>query len=304
MIHVVTSANQHLYRPQLDAMFRMRHVFYIEGHRWSGLTSHDGKERDEFDTDGVVYLMSIDPWGDVAAAVRLNPTTGPTLLNKFASWSNEPLPIADDCWDISRWIAAPRHRRVAHPRWPTHHQRDLMVGILEFCQSRGVQRLTMLAELRLAERIAAYDWPIRYLGAPHIYEGGKGTAVAAEIRVGPDILALTRQKTGVIEPVLFELDPARSPAPAEASTMPAVPSADVIADAIAGIGAKPLQQLMSALSQAIAVAEVDNPARAVELLAGFNRILETCGRRSGSTGETGRPDHPAPAAAESRATPP
>lgn len=49
MIHAVSLANQHLYARQLDQMFRMRHTFYIEGHGWSGLTSQDGRETDEFD---------------------------------------------------------------------------------------------------------------------------------------------------------------------------------------------------------------------------------------------------------------
>ena len=284
MIHIVTSGNQHLYAPQLDAMFRMRHAFYIDGHGWSGLTSIDGKETDEFDAYGVVYLMSIDPCGDLAASVRLNPTTGPTLLKKFASWSNEPLPASEDCWDISRWIAAPQHRRAANRRWPTHHQRELMIGILEFCQRRGVMRLTMLAELRLAERIAAYDWPIRYLGAPKIYDGGKGTAVAAEIRVGPHILALTRQKTGVMGQVVYEVDPARTPFAHAQSAKPAGALIDILEE----IGAQPLQRLLSALASEIVGADIDNQARAIELIAAFSRVLEACGSSSRQKIDSGR----------------
>ncbi len=71
MIHAVSLANQHLYARQLDQMFRMRHAYYIEGHGWAGLTSTDGKETGEFDDEHVVYLMSLDPFGDVAASVRL-----------------------------------------------------------------------------------------------------------------------------------------------------------------------------------------------------------------------------------------
>jgi N-acyl-L-homoserine lactone synthetase len=209
MIHAVSLTNQHLYARQLDQMFRMRHTFYVEGHGWSGLTSRDGRETDEFDNDNAVYLMSLDPFGEVAASVRLNPTIGPTLLKKFSGWSDETLPELDSVWDISRWIAAPQHRRTTNPRWPSNHQRELMVGILEFCLSRGLTHLTMLSELRLAERIAAYGWPLRHLGAPREYEGGKGTAVAAEIEVGQHVLALTRAKTGVMGRMLVEIDPAK-----------------------------------------------------------------------------------------------
>jgi acyl-homoserine lactone synthase len=265
-------------------MFRMRHAFYIEGHGWSGLTSTDGKETDEFDDDRVVYLMSIDPWGDVAASVRLNPTTGPTLLKKFASWSDEALPVGEDCWDISRWIAAPKHRRSANPRWPTNHQRELMVGILEFCMTRGLTRLTMLAELRLAERIAAYGWPMRYMGAPQVYEGGKGMAVAAEIRVGPDILALTRQKTGVLREMMFEIDPSKVPMPIVPAAAPAASVMQVVDE----IGVKPLQRLVRAIASEIAGAEFDDKARVIELIGSFNQILEACGSSLNSATESCR----------------
>ncbi len=205
MIHVIHIENQHIYARQLDQMFQLRHQYYVEGHGWAGLTSKDGRETDEFDDETAVYLMSLDPLGDIAASVRLNPTTGPTLLKKFADWSDEAIPNAANVWDISRWMAATQHRRGTHPRWPSNHQRELMLGILEFCLSREIARLVMLAEHRLAERIAAYGWPLRYLGAPRDYENGKGTAVAAEIGVGIDVLAMTRIRTGLSEPQLMEL---------------------------------------------------------------------------------------------------
>ena len=273
MIHVVSLANQHLYLRQLDQMFRMRHAFYIEGHGWSGLTSRDGKETDEFDDEHAVYLMSLDPFGHVAASVRLNPTLGPTLLKKFADWSDETLPELDCVWDISRWIAAPQHRRAANPRWPSNHQRELMVGILEFCLSRGLTHLTMLAEGRLAERIAAYGWPLRYLGAPREYEGGKGIAVAAEIEVGQHVLAHTRAKTGVMAPMLVEIDPQRvSPnGPAAPVLAPSIVMQDLARD----IGVASLRRLVRALAVEIA-GDGDQP-RAIELVGAINRLIEAAG---------------------------
>jgi len=262
MIHVVSLANQHLYARQLDQMFRMRHAFYVEGHGWADLTSQDGRETDEFDDEHAVYLMSLDPFGDVAASVRLNPTTEPTLLGKFAAWSDETLPELESVWDISRWIAAPQHRRSTNPRWPSNHQRELMIGILEFCLSRGLTHLTMLAELRLAERIRSYGWPLRFLGQPREYEGGKGTAVAAEIEVGQHVLALTRAKTGVMDRMLIEIDPdGMTPA-----ATPVSPS-DEVREIAAAIGAQPLRALVRAMSQDLA--GEDRP-RAVELVGAIN----------------------------------
>jgi len=270
MIHVVTYENQHLYPRQLDQMFRMRHEFYIEGHGWSGLTSSDGKETDEFDSSDAVYLMSIDARGDVAASVRLNPTTGPTLLQKFADYSLEPLPEASDVWDISRWIAKPEHRRGDSARWRTNHQRELMIGILEFCLSRGLSRLTMLSEFRLADRIETYGWPIRFLGKPQAYEGGKGVAVAAVIHVGHQILAFTRQKTGVMKTVLVHIDPAGMPA-LDASRQTAAAEAAVIES----IGVGPIRRLVRAIAEHLASTAPTDTAQAIDLIDAFSRMLKS-----------------------------
>lgn len=270
MIHAVHIDNQHLYGRQLDQMFRMRHAYYIEGHGWSGLTSRDGRETDEFDDEDAVYLMSLDPFGDVAASVRLNPTTGPTLLKKFADWSDEAIPESQNVWDISRWIAAPKHRRASNPRWPSNHQRELMIGILEFCQSRGLNHLVMLAENRLAERITAYGWPLRNLGQPREYEGGKGIAVAAEITVGPHVLALTRAKTGVLGTMLVEIDPARFIPATDSPTAP-----EDLRALAESLPPENLNQLVRALASAI-VGSDDRP-RALELTVAIARLLESAG---------------------------
>lgn len=289
MIHAVSAANQHLYACQLDQMFRLRHAYYVEGHRWAGLTSEAGRETDEFDDGDAVYLMSIDPWGEVAASVRLNPTLGPTLLQKFADHSDEPLTASEFCWDISRWIAQPQHRRADNPRWPSNHQRELMVGILEFCQSRGITHLTMLSELRLAERIRSYGWPLRFLGPPREYEGGKGTAVAAEFEVGPHVLALTRQKTGVLRTMLVEIDPARTPMP-QPST--ASPSAEV-RELVTAIGPGMLHRLTRALSLDLAGSHSEDRPRAIELIDAFERIVEAASQTEDKP--TIAPSQPAPA---------
>lgn len=267
MIHVVSIDNQHFYGRQLDQMFRMRHEYYIKGHGWGGLTSTDERETDEFDNESVVYLMSIDPFGDVAASVRLNPTLGPTLLKKFADWSDEAPPETESVWDISRWIAAPQHRRANNPRWPTNHQRELMIGILEFGLARGLTHLTMLAEHRLAERILAYGWPLRYLGAPRDYEGGKGTAVAAEIEIGLHVLNLTRSRTGIFRTMLSETsggEPANNLQPS--------PS---LRDSLDGLGAETRGELIRLL--AAEIGDPEDRARTIELTGAIVRLFESVG---------------------------
>lgn len=273
MIQVITSTNQHIYGKQLDQMFRMRHEYYVLGHGWGGLKSIDGREVDEFDDLDAVYLVSVDAHGDVAASLRLNPTTGPTLLQKFSDYSDGELPASETCWDLSRWIARPDQRRADGKRWPSNHQRELALGVLEFCQSRGADRLTMLCEERLAQRIQAYGWPVEYLGAPRAYEGGKGVAVAASISVGDHVLALTRAKTGISSAVLFELREsdliARQP--------PSVTSV-AVQELVSDLGADKLRDLVRLLGASVLGEAVGaDTARYLALLASFNQMLELAG---------------------------
>lgn len=186
---------------------------------------------------------------------------------------DEALRSLDSVWDISRWIAAPQHRRATNPRWPSNHQRELMVGILEFCLSRGLTHLTVLAEDRLAERIAAYGWPLRYLGAPRAYEGGKGIALAAEIEVGRHVLTLTRAKSGVTDTILVEINPENA-APNGPMAAPVLPSDD-IQDVARDIGTERLRRLVRAIASDLAGAN-DRP-RAIELIGAINRLLEAGG---------------------------
>lgn len=278
MIQVITSENQHIYGKQLDQMFRMRHEYYVLGHGWAGLTSQDGKEIDEFDNLQAVYLVSVDEFGDVAASLRLNPTTEPTLLKKFAEYATSEIPQSERCWDLSRWIARPNQRRADKARWPSNHQRELALGVLEFCQSRGADCLTMLCETRLAERIGAYGWPVTYLGPPRDYEGGKGSAVAARIDVGDHILALTRARTGITRPVLFEVQPVpRSSAGGDSTDV------EEIAELIQVIGPERLRSLVGKLAERLGQATLaaaptrEDRAGALAVLAAFNRMLELAG---------------------------
>ena len=49
-IHVVNSANQHLYGDELEAFFRARHDIYVEEKGWRD-DDGTGLEKDQFDTD-------------------------------------------------------------------------------------------------------------------------------------------------------------------------------------------------------------------------------------------------------------
>lgn len=148
-----------------------------------------------------------------------------------------------------------------------------MIGILEFCLSRGLDYPTMLAEHRLAECIAAYGWPHRFLGALRAHEGGKGIAVAAEIDIGLHILALTRVKTGVTAAMLVEIDPVGIAPAGPAST--AIVAPDDLRDMADALGSHRAGALIRTLS--LAIAGADDRPRAIELTGAIARLFESAG---------------------------
>jgi acyl-homoserine lactone synthase len=81
MIHVVTSANRHLYEPELLMHFRLRHEVYVVERNWKELERADGLERDQFDNQDATYILAIDT-GEVVGGSRLIPTTHPHLLSE------------------------------------------------------------------------------------------------------------------------------------------------------------------------------------------------------------------------------
>lgn len=206
VIHTVTSTNLHLYARQIDEMFRMRHEFYVRQRGWTNLTSSNGRETDEFDDLNAVYLMNLDQFGNILSTFRLNPTTGPYLVaDKLPHYLSEPAPRQEDIWDLGRWMVAP-HARRKQAGQIADVQKPLIVGLMEFAVSRGITGFTALTDTAFVSRISDV-WPTRPMGEPHGFDDADGEAQLIMIEAGPHILAETRNKTGIYNPILFEIEP-------------------------------------------------------------------------------------------------
>ena len=216
MIHVVTIHNQHLYARQLDEMFRMRHEFYVKQRGWDALTSENERETDEFDNEHAVYLMNLDRFGNLIATFRINPTTTPYLLaDKMPDFLDRPAPRSEEIWDLTRWMVAPHARRKSAGEI-ADAQKVLICGVMEFAVARGITHYTCLMDTVFVQRMARV-WPVEFIGAPQRFEDGDGEAVAVLIEAGPHILATSRDKTGIYDAVLFELQTSPPDTPSERS---------------------------------------------------------------------------------------
>ena len=272
MIHVVTIENQHLYGPQLDEMFRMRHTFYVEQQEWVDLTSENGREIDVFDNDEAIYLLYLDPFGQVGASYRLNPTTGPNLLaSQLSDYVDGPAPNSSKIWDITRWIIAERYRKSANPDQVRQASKELTCGLMEFGVSRGLDAFSTVTETAFIPRLAEADWRFKPLGPARLYEDGKGEAQAILIEAGPEALIRTRAALGMASSVLFEIVP--KPVLLSESQLTAEAEEADIAEAIEAVGRSNAQMIVQSLADELAQKAKADPASAVALIQHFNATL-------------------------------
>jgi N-acyl-L-homoserine lactone synthetase len=125
------------------------------------------------EADDVVYLLRLDHWGEVIASVRLNPGDG-------------------GAWRLSLWPDEAQHWRSDGGGLPQNPHHELMVGVLEFCLARRARQLVLDVGEQAVARLAAHGWP---------------RASFNMIDISTDLLAVTRQTTGVSQPTLIQLDP-------------------------------------------------------------------------------------------------
>jgi acyl homoserine lactone synthase len=80
MIVVIEQQNAHKYSELTDEMFKLRARIFRDRLGWD-VQVVDGRERDQYDDAGPVYVIYADKEGrEVKGCLRLLPTTGPTLL--------------------------------------------------------------------------------------------------------------------------------------------------------------------------------------------------------------------------------
>jgi acyl-homoserine lactone synthase len=172
-VHVVKHDNIHLYHDEMEQCFRGRYEVCVRERGWNELERPDGRETDQFDTAHAVHLLAIDG-RQVIGGIRLNPTTGPTLLSEvFPHLSSAPLMRAADVYDKTRlWVAKERR---GGPR-PTVES-FLMAGCVEFGLALGLRKILSICEPWRVARNEKLGWTLRPLGPPQIINGIASVAI-------------------------------------------------------------------------------------------------------------------------------
>jgi acyl-homoserine lactone synthase len=166
-VHVVRHDNLHLYHDEMEQCFRGRYQVCVRERGWTELERSDGRETDQFDTEDAVHLLAIDG-RQVIGGIRLNPTTGPTLLSEvFPYLSSGPLIRSPDVYDKTRLWVAKQRRGGPRPSVEAY----LMAGCVEFGLALGLSKILSICEPWRVARNEKLGWTLRLLGPPHDING-------------------------------------------------------------------------------------------------------------------------------------
>jgi acyl-homoserine lactone synthase len=194
MIHVVTSANRHLYEPELLAHFRLRHEVYVAERNWKELERADGLERDQFDNQVATYILAIDQ-GEIVGGSRLLPTMQPHLLSEVFPHlaSVRGLPRAADTYEWTRMFVIKSRREGRTMGGQTRGM--VICGVLEHCLDNGVEALTALVEMFWLPLFHGMGWKLIPLGLPELISGE--WSVAVKMPIDKTTLESTRAFHGI-----------------------------------------------------------------------------------------------------------
>lgn len=198
-VHVVTSANRHLYEDILESYHRIRHDVFVKERGWKAIERTDGRDIDAYDHDDTVHLIAID--GDrVVGGERLTPTTSPHMLSEVfpALASVKGVPIGHSIWEGSRYFVV-RERRVGRTDCM------LLAALQEFALDEGITHYSIVIETWWLPRLHEAGFVVRPLGLPTLIENQ--WALAASIDVGESNLDQARALGGITGSVLVRRGP-------------------------------------------------------------------------------------------------
>jgi acyl homoserine lactone synthase len=169
VLKVIEGKRSSLFPTEMDAMFRNRALVFSERLGWD-VTVRDGRERDEFDDENPLYLISVDPhtneyWG----SLRLLPTTGPNMLRDvfpFLLGDGEFIESAT-IWETSRICA------VAADGQPERSKNgvslalgELLAGIGEVAIIAGLTQIVAVFDARIYRVLRAAGCNPEIIGRP------------------------------------------------------------------------------------------------------------------------------------------
>ncbi len=203
MLKIIEGSSGFMFPAEMDAMFRNRAQIFSERLGWK-VSVKDGYERDTFDDENPLYLVSVDPLTDqYRGSVRLLPTTGPNMLRDVFPF----LLGKDECvesptiWEISRICTLVGERQPERTRTGFNLVLgELIVGIVEAGLMAGLTQIVAVFDARVYRVVKAAGCNPQLIGRPQRI--GETMSFVGVFDTGNSPLRAIRRAVGIEVPVL------------------------------------------------------------------------------------------------------
>jgi N-acyl-L-homoserine lactone synthetase len=183
MIDVVLPETRLEHAAALMQMHHDRKRVFVDRLGWDLPSPQSWLEVDDFDNESAIYLVARSPEsGRHEGSVRLLPTIERHMLGSlFSGLCAGPVPVAEDCWEISRLVTCPPE--IAGTSLVKLH-RLLAAGLLEFALLNSIRRYTLVAEAHRVPALLSIGWPVTPLGLPTNHLGQSLQALQISVDSG------------------------------------------------------------------------------------------------------------------------
>ena len=202
LIRVIEGSRPTHSSKEVEAMFRNRAEIFFDRLGWD-VSVKNGYERDEFDEQDPVYLISLDPdSGEYRGSLRLLPTIGRNMLRDVFPFLLRDDEIVESAtiWEVSRICtllseAPERHRGGVSPAFA-----ELLAGIGEIALLSGWTQMVAVFDTRVFRMLKAAGCNPQIIGKPTRI--GKTMSFAGLFDTGVGPLQAIRDAMGIRGPVL------------------------------------------------------------------------------------------------------
>ncbi|MBI3699101.1 MAG: GNAT family N-acetyltransferase [Afipia sp.] len=153
----------------------MRHQIFVEELGWKQFEVDGVYEKDRYDNEHAIHIVSINSQERVIGYCRLYPTTLPHMLSEvFPMYVEGPVPQRSDIFELTRGGVARDCRGGS-----THA--EVFAGAHEYCEMQGASAITSFVRAFRLPYFQAEGMKITPLGIPADCNGELLAAVSLEV---------------------------------------------------------------------------------------------------------------------------
>lgn len=213
---LLTSAgeNNAEHQRRLDEYYQIRSLIFAEELEWIPKPK-DGFDKDRFDDDDTLYLLSVHPEIGTLGGVRLRPTCVDTMLTQvFSGLFESPtlIPKSNQVWESSRFCFHKKSCPKPLPGQEDFLTRELLIAMLEVGRFLNLTHLATVVDLVMEQLLLKkHGWALQRLGeAKHtgtkLHPKRREIAVGGTLEINPILLTALKEKANITAPLISPKD--------------------------------------------------------------------------------------------------